>query len=286
MKRNRWIEENIPRLDGKRIALTGSTGGLGGALCLLLASRGASLLLLDRNSEKQSARAEELRRAFPDARVECRILDLSDPASVGALDPKEIGALDILIHNAGAYRLPRRVGKWGADAVFETDAIAPLALTKRLLPALKAKGEGCVVLVSSIALSLAKIDENDPDYRTRTSQMKAYGNAKRMATGALLALGRREGITVAIAHPGISGTGITAGYPAFFRRIADSGMKLLFPSPENACLPLALAAVCPPPVGSWCAPCAFGVWGKPATRRLPVPEEEWDKALEILENMI
>jgi NAD(P)-dependent dehydrogenase (short-subunit alcohol dehydrogenase family) len=178
------------------------------------------------------------------------------------------------------------VGKWGADAVFETDAIAPLALTKRLLPALKAKGEGCVVLVSSIALSLAKTDEADPDFRTRSSQMKAYGNAKRMLTAALLAFGKREGLGVALAHPGISATGITAGYPKAFRAVADLGMKLIFPAPKSACLSVARAAVCPPPVGSWLAPRVFGVWGMPAVRRLPISEEEWELALKILENMI
>lgn len=286
MKRMEWIEQNIPRLDGKRIALTGSTGGLGGALCYLLASRGASLLLLDRNAEKQRARAEEIRAVLPNAKTECRTLDLSDPASVASLDPEEIGKIDILIHNAGAYRLPREIGKWGADAVFETDTLAPFALTKALLPSLRASGEGRVVAVSSIALSLAKTDENDADYRTRTSKMRAYGNAKRVFTAALLALGKREGVTVSVAHPGISPTGITAGYARAFRAVADPAMKLLFPSPEYACLPIALAAVCPPSVGTWCAPCILGVWGKPAVRRLPIPEPEWETARKILENML
>lgn len=286
MKRSAWIEQNIPRPDGWRIAVTGSTGGLGGALCRLFAARGASLLLLDRNREKQAAHIETLRAAHPTARIEGRVLDLADPASVTALAAEDVGVIDVLIHNAGAYRLARKVGKWGADAAFEIDALAPLALTKALLPSLKASKNGRVVAVSSIAARLAKTDEKDPDYRTRRSQMKVYGNAKRTFTAALLAFGEREGVTVSLAHPGISQTGIVAGYPAAFRAVAEPAMRLLFPSPEDACLPIALAAVSPTPHGFWYAPNVLDVWGRPALRPLPIPKEEWEKALEILENMI
>lgn len=286
MERSAWIEENIPRFDGQRIAVTGSTGGLGGALCRLFAERGASLLLLDRNREKQAAHIENLRAAYRAAQIEGRTLDLADPVSVTALAVEDIGEIDVLVHNAGAYRLPRKIGKWGADVAFEIDALAPLALTKALLPALKARGNGRIVAVSSIALSLAGTDEKDPDYRTRRSQMKVYGNAKRAFTAAILAYGAREGIAVSVAHPGISQTGIVSGYPAAFRAVAEPAMRLLFPSPEDACLPIALAAAAPAPVGSWYAPSTLGVWGKPALRPLPIPKEEWEMALKMLENMI
>ena len=286
MKRSAWIEENIPRFDGQRIAVTGSTGGLGGALCRLFAARGASLLLLDRNKEKQAAHIESLRAAYPTAEIEGRTLDLSDPASVAALAAEDVGVIDVLVHNAGAYRLARKVGKWGADAAFEIDALAPLALTKALLPALKASGNGRIAVVSSIAVLLAKTNEKDPDFRTRRSQMKVYGNAKRAFTAAILAYGAREGIAVSVAHPGISQTGIVSGYPAAFRAVAEPAMRLLFPSPDDACLPIALAAALPAPVGFWYAPSTLGVWGRPTLRSLPIPKEEWDAALKMLENMI
>ena len=60
MRTNKWIEKNTTSLSGKRVVVSGSTGGLGRALCNHLASLGASLVLLDRGRERSLAFAEEL----------------------------------------------------------------------------------------------------------------------------------------------------------------------------------------------------------------------------------
>ena len=65
MRIDRWIKKSTSSLNGKTVVISGSTGGLGRELCFYLAGLGADLVLLDRNSEKSKAFAEELRLAFP-----------------------------------------------------------------------------------------------------------------------------------------------------------------------------------------------------------------------------
>ena len=64
MNTDKWIKKYTRALSGKRVVVSGSTGGLGKALCHHLASLGASLVLLDRGRERSLAFAEELRREY------------------------------------------------------------------------------------------------------------------------------------------------------------------------------------------------------------------------------
>ena len=65
MSIKRWLSKNTHSLEGKTVAITGSTGGLGLALTAHLVRLGANLILLDRNP----SRSEENR---PKA-VRCKI---------------------------------------------------------------------------------------------------------------------------------------------------------------------------------------------------------------------
>ena len=60
-----WFDKHTKRLDGKTVAVTGSTGGLGMELCDYLASLGAGLVLVDRNREKSEALADRLKGNTP-----------------------------------------------------------------------------------------------------------------------------------------------------------------------------------------------------------------------------
>ena len=66
MKIKTWLERHTHTLRGKRIAVTGSTGGLGRELCGYLAYLGASLVLLDRNRDRSQRHKESLLEKYPD----------------------------------------------------------------------------------------------------------------------------------------------------------------------------------------------------------------------------
>ena len=126
----KWIAKNTERLDGKCVAITGSTGGLGKELCRHLASLGARLVLVDRNMKKSTALADELRREFPDILISHITADMEDISSVkAATDTLLQTNVDFLILNAGAYAIPRKKCDTGYDNVFQINFLAP----KRLL---------------------------------------------------------------------------------------------------------------------------------------------------------
>ena len=79
---DKWLDKNTNSLEGKTVAITGSTGGLGKALCRYLAKLGASLILVDRNAIRSNDVKNTLISEFPNIGVKCINADLSDISSV------------------------------------------------------------------------------------------------------------------------------------------------------------------------------------------------------------
>lgn len=284
-----WLSENTYRLDGKTVALTGATGGLGGALCRYLLSLGASLYLLDRNRQKSDALREALLGEYPAADIGQITLDLADMASVRrACETLEKLPLDVLIHNAGAYSIPRYLCDTGYDNVFQINFISPYYMTRRLLPCLRQRG-GRVVAVGSIAHAYSKSDADDVDFSTRKRASLVYGNAKRYLMLCLHELFlREERASLAVVHPGISFTGITAHYPPWLFAIIKYPMKIIFMHPRKAALCLLKGVFQDTPYGTWLGPRLFSVWGRPTPCRLracstPESSELFARAEEIYE---
>ena len=260
-----WFDKHTKRLDGKTVAVTGSTGGLGMELCDYLASLGASLVLVDRNREKSEALAERLKGKYPSLAVKFVTADMADMASVKAAGEElcSIG-IDHLILNAGAYSIPRCITDIGYDNVFTINFISPYYLTRRLLPSVRARG-GRVVAVGSIAHNYSEIDLSDIDFRRRKKASLVYGNAKRYLTFALQKLSDGD---VIIAHPGISFTGITNHYPPLIFALIKHPMKVIFMKPRRAVLSILYGLFANVPSGSWIGPRLFDVWGLPRVKKL------------------
>lgn len=92
-------------LRGKRALITGSGRGIGLALARGLAGAGAAIVINDRNEQKAADIAAHLRDEGFDA--DFAVFDVTDRDQVvAAIDRVEqhIGALDILINNAGIQR--------------------------------------------------------------------------------------------------------------------------------------------------------------------------------------
>lgn len=275
MRVKRWLSENTGTLQGKRVALTGSTGGIGRELAKYLAALGAELILVDRNRERSESFREELVRDFG-VSVTCLSCDLSEITSVREA-AKELIALepDIFIHNAGAYDIPRYKCDTGYDNVFQINFISPYYITKELLPTLREKG-GRVVVVGSIAHNYSRTDEKDVDFSTRGRASRVYGNAKRYLMFSMYELFSSEpSVCVSVTHPGISATGITAHYPKIIYALIKYPMKLIFMHPRRACLSVLRGVFDSTDTDEWIGPRIFGIWGMPKKSRLHTvtPEE-------------
>jgi len=131
--------------------VTGASSGIGRATAQFLVDRGHSVVGTSRNPDK-----------IPDAdRVEgvrYRALDLRDAASIdgfaGALAAEDVH-VDILVNNAGESQSgPLEDLPLGAlERLFQVNVLGPVHLTQLLIPAMRARGYGRVVMVGSMLAS-------------------------------------------------------------------------------------------------------------------------------------
>ena len=269
MNYKKWLLQYENGLAGKTVVLFGATGGIGQELCKYILTLGGRLVAVDRNRQKAEENTRTLRKAFPDARITNLFADLEDFASVQnvAEELKQL-SVDVLVHNAGAYSIPRHKTELGFDNVYQINFIAPYYITKELLPQLSQR-KGRVVAVGSIAHTYSKIDDSDWDFSARKQASKVYGNAKRQWMYTLLELSKEyPGVAFSVAHPGIAFTNITNHYPKLIFAVIKHPMKVIFMKPKHACLSIVMGIFEKTRPYSWIGPRFFDVWGAPKRKSL------------------
>lgn len=249
----------------KTIAISGSTGGLGKALCRHIAAAGGNIIMLDRSKDKTTALRDELKKEFPKIST-CHIpLDLEDFESVkNAAKSLLKSPPDYLLLNAGAYSIPRHKTSLGFDNVFQINCLSPYYLARQILPEIEKKG-GKIIAVGSIAHNYSKTDESDIDFSKQTRASRVYGNAKRRL---MFSLWNLDNPAIAVAHPGITFTGITAHYPKLIFAIIKHPMKIIFMKPKKAALPIMRAFSEKTEKNEWLGPGIFSIWGAPKKQTL------------------
>jgi NAD(P)-dependent dehydrogenase (short-subunit alcohol dehydrogenase family) len=273
MNYKKWLLKNTASLEGRTVAISGATGGLGRELCRCFCRLSASLILIDRNAERSAALRAQLLSENPDAQIKSYILDLEDVSAVRKAATELLCEdIDYLVLNAGAYKIPRRKCENGFDNVFNINFVSPYILARALLPKISARG-GRVVAVGSIAHNYSRIDVADVDFSTRRASSKAYGNAKRYLMYSLWGL-EEYSSSVAIAHPGIAVTNITAHFPKPLYALIKYPMKLIFMKPRKACLSILLSLFENTEQNEWIGPRVFDVWGLPKKKKLKTCSKE------------
>ena len=141
--------------DGKRVIITGAGRGLGAALAIVLADKGAKLLLTGRSRENLTAIAEAI-KLRTGTKPDLRMLDMADASEVTlfAKALRDAGEpVDILINNAAQW-LPGRMTDHDALAISQTIAAnvtGTMLLTRGLVPLLEKSGAGDIMTVVSIS---------------------------------------------------------------------------------------------------------------------------------------
>jgi short-subunit dehydrogenase len=135
-------------LAGKTVLLSGATGGLGRAIGVALAARGARLVL----SSRKPTALEELAASLPGDGHTTVVADLAEPDAAKRL-VAEAGPVDVLVANAalpGTGKLedftPDELGR-----VLRVNLEAPIRITRELVPAMQERGSGHLVFVSSLS---------------------------------------------------------------------------------------------------------------------------------------
>ena len=141
------------KIDGKRILITGAGGGIGHMLALALAGKGGILLLADRQIELLEKLRSEIAGSGGKAKVVAAdLLQEGAAEQLAEAAMRELGGVDILINLAGimSFTLFQNETAQSIERLWRVNVIAPMQLTRALLPQMLARGDGRVVNIGSV----------------------------------------------------------------------------------------------------------------------------------------
>ncbi len=200
-------------MTGRRVLITGASGGLGEETARAMASKGAIVTITARDMAKGEAVAEKIRKSTGNPNIDVRELELSVPDSVRAFAAGYLAdhdSLDLLINNAGVMARPlgRTVEGW--EMQFATNHIGHFLLTNLLISALKKSAadgrKPRIVNLSSAAHRFGTVDFDDIHFDNREyDKWGAYGQSKTANVLFSVELNKRladDGITANALHPG------------------------------------------------------------------------------------
>lgn len=185
------------QLIGKRALVTGASSGLGLACAKALIAEGATVTLVARGA----ARLEKARASLG-PRAHALAADLSTPADIDRMVREAealMGGIDILVANAGGPP----PGSFESTAVeaypaaLQLSLISTVAMCKATVPAMRERGWGRVVAITSIAV------------REPIAQLILSNTARAGLTGFLKTLATEvaaDGVTVNSVQPGLHAT--------------------------------------------------------------------------------
>lgn len=142
------IQHHSQDMTGKVAAVTGTTSGTGYVCARELAKRGATVILLNRESERATQSHQQLLEEVPEGKFEAVTCDLQNFESVrgaAAQIQAKYDTVDVLVNNAGVMALPDRATSEGYDVQMQTNVLSHFLLTKELFPLLKKSAQARIV---------------------------------------------------------------------------------------------------------------------------------------------
>jgi NADP-dependent 3-hydroxy acid dehydrogenase YdfG len=193
------LDYSMQSIDGKSVLVTGGTTGIGRATALLLAARGARVMIFGRHEEELNDALADLSREGRE--VHGCIADQADIYHVRKVF-KEVderfGQLDVLINNAAISS--EEVSKQTLDDIdyaIRADLFGYLACAREAVKRMEARGSGHIIMIGSISAD------------TRGGSSTVYAAAKagvQAFSEALVKEVQDKGIKVSLIEPGAVGT--------------------------------------------------------------------------------
>lgn len=168
----------MSELGGHVAMVTGGGRGIGEAVARRLAAAGAAVVVISRSQDEVESVAGQIVKEGGSARAFAA--DVTDKRAIEEICSKisrELGTIDILINNAAV------IGPLGPFVTVDADAweqacavnlIAPVRLTRLLLPAMVARGWGRIVNVSTGAINYPTRDDTYNAYVATKSGFEAH----------------------------------------------------------------------------------------------------------------
>jgi 3-oxoacyl-[acyl-carrier protein] reductase len=194
-------------LQGKVAVVTGGSRGIGRAICLELARRGASVVFSYAGNEAAARETEALCAPFSPVRgVQANVTDAGAVKALMDSVVKEFGRIDILVNNAGITRdnLTMLLKEEDFDQVLDTNLKGAFLCAKAVCRPMMKQKFGRIINMSSVV----GLRGNAGQVNYAASKAGLIGLTKSMAKELA-----SRGITVNAVAPGYISTDMTAALP-------------------------------------------------------------------------
>lgn len=223
------MSDRGPEFHDQAAIVTGASRGIGRAIALAIAARGAKVLINYRNNAAAAAEAvAAIETAGGEAfAVAADVADETAVASMVACCLERWGRIDMLVNNAGltddAPFARMRTEQW--RRVIDADLSGAFFCSRAVLAPMRRRGYGRIIMISSLAGLAGNVGQAN------------YAAAKAGVVGLARAMARetaRDGITVNVVAPGYIETELLADLSEARRRWALDAIAMgRFGSPEE-----------------------------------------------------
>ena len=202
------MENRVSQLAGKIVAVTGGGTGIGAGIATGLAAAGCKVTIGGRRLEPLQKIADASKGEHP---IRCTTMDVSEPKSVEnffADIRSNVGEVDILVNSAGINIQKRTMAEMSPEdweRVLSINASGAYRCMLEVLPAMRARRDGLVVNISSVAGKRA-ITLGGVVYCASKFAMTALGTAVSNEV-------RDEGVRITNVYPGEVNTPILDNRP-------------------------------------------------------------------------
>jgi NAD(P)-dependent dehydrogenase (short-subunit alcohol dehydrogenase family) len=244
-----WTPDRIGNLNGKVFVVTGTTSGTGFEATRILLSKGANVVMLNRNPKKAEDTIATLKQGLGnDIDVTNIQIDLSKQASVKKAAEevlKTVPQIDALICNAAIAQVPKQtltVDGW--ESQMGTNYYGNWTLQALLFPLIE-KSKGRIVTVGSMGynMGLKTIKFNDLNWEKDYTPNKAYSQSKLAQIMSMYELqdrleeARKTDVKAYACHPGSSRTSLIKTSGSLMMRFMFYLMTPLTQSAEKGAYP-------------------------------------------------
>ena len=216
---NGWLPERLGDLSGKTFAITGASSGTGREAARILLSKGASVVMLNRNADKTNAVISDLKQELgADINIGFIQLDLAELDSVRSAAAEVLSSvpqIDALICNAAIAQVPKQVlTQDGFESHLATNHYGHFLLCGLLFDLLE-KSNGRVVVMSSLGykMGLKTIQFDDMNWGKNYQPNSTYCHSKLAQMMFAYELQDKveaagKNVQVYVCHPGASRTSL------------------------------------------------------------------------------
>ena len=192
-----------------RVALvTGGMGGLGEAVCIKLAALGYQVVTTysPGNSKATDWLASMKEAGYDFHAYACDVADYESALACVAKVEKEVGAIDVLVNNAGITRdmTFKKMDKVNWDAVMRTNLDSVFNMTKPVCDGMIDRGWGRIINISSVNGQKGAFGQTN--YSAAKAGMHGFTKALALEVA-------RKGVTVNTISPGYIGTKMVMAIP-------------------------------------------------------------------------